>query len=245
MSELKGRIHSFDSFGTVDGPGIRFIVFMQGCPLKCKFCHNRDTWDFDKGKEYTVEEIVKKLKRVKPYIDASSLGGGITVSGGEPLGQAEFVLELFKECKKQGFHTCLDTAGSYKLNDTIKQLLEYTDLVLLDIKHIDSNKCKDLTGMDNTNNKNFAKYLSQIHKKVWIRQVLVPGITDDEEDLKKTQDFILELGDIVEKIDILPYHDMGKFKWIETQGSYPLEGVRVATSDDVEKAKKILHLKEV
>ena len=242
MSELKGRIHSFDSFGTVDGPGIRFIVFMQGCPLKCKFCHNRDTWDFNKGEEYTVEEIVKKLKRVKPYIDASSLGGGITVSGGEPLGQAEFVLELFKECKKQGFHTCLDTAGSYEINDTIKELIEYTDLVLLDIKHIDSRKCKELTGMDNTNELNFARYLSQIHKKVWIRQVLTPGITDDEETLKATQKFVLELGDIVKKIEILPYHDMGKYKWIEIDGKYPLEGVRCATQDDVKKAQTILHL---
>lgn len=242
MSELKGRIHSFDSFGTVDGSGIRFIVFMQGCPLKCKFCHNRDTWDFNKGEEYTVEEIVKRLKRVKPYIEASSLGGGITVSGGEPLGQAEFVCELFKECKRQGFHTCLDTAGSYEINGTIKELLEYTDLVLLDIKHIDSRKCKELTGMDNTNNKNFAKYLSQTNKKVWIRQVLTPGITDDIDTLKATQKFVLELGDIVEKIEILPYHDMGKFKWIEIDGKYPLEGVRCATQEDVKKAQTILHL---
>ncbi len=242
MSELKGRIHSFDSFGTVDGPGIRFIVFMQGCPLKCKFCHNRDTWDSNKGEEYTVEEIIKRLKRVKPYIEASSLGGGITVSGGEPLGQAEFVCELFKECKRQGFHTCLDTAGSYEINGTIKELLEYTDLVLLDIKHIDSRKCKELTGMDNTNNKNFAKYLSQTNKKVWIRQVLTPGITDDIDTLKATQKFVLELGDIVEKIEILPYHDMGKFKWIEIDGKYPLEGVRCATQEDVKKAQTILHL---
>ena len=242
MSELKGRIHSFDSFGTVDGPGIRFIVFMQGCPLKCKFCHNRGTWDFNKGEEYTVEEIVKRLKRVKPYIEASSLGGGITVSGGEPLGQAEFVCELFKECKRQGFHTCLDTAGSYEINGTIKELLEYTDLVLLDIKHIDSRKCKELTGMDNTNELNFARYLSQTNKKVWIRQVLTPGITDDVDTLKATQKFVKELGDIVEKIEILPYHDMGKFKWIEIDGKYPLEGVRCATQEDVKKAQTILHL---
>ena len=242
MSELKGRIHSFDSFGTVDGPGIRFIVFMQGCPLKCKFCHNRDTWDFNKGEEYTVEEIVKRLKRVKPYIEASSLGGGITVSGGEPLGQAEFVCELFKECKRQGFHTCLDTAGSYEINGTIKELLEYTDLVLLDIKHIDSRKCKELTGMDNTNELNFARYLSQTNKKVWIRQVLTPGITDDVDTLKATQKFVKELGDIVEKIEILPYHDMGKFKWIEIDGKYPLEGVRCATQEDVKEAQTILHL---
>lgn len=242
MSELKGRIHSFDSFGTVDGPGIRFIVFMQGCPLKCKFCHNRDTWDFNKGEEYSVDDIVKKLKRVKPYIEASSLGGGITVSGGEPLGQAEFVTELFKECRAKGFHTCLDTAGSYEINDTIKELLEYTDLVLLDIKHIDSQKCKELTGMDNKNELNFARYLSKIHKKVWIRQVLTPGITDDEETLKATQKFVLELGDIVEKIEILPYHDMGKYKWIEIDGKYPLEGLRCATKEDVERAKQFLHL---
>ena len=156
-------------------------------------CHNFLSF-YLKYKSYIIPPFSnKRLKRVKPYIEASSLGGGITVSGGEPLGQAEFVLELFKECKKQGFHTCLDTAGSYEINDTIKELLEYTDLVLLDIKHIDDEKCKKLVGVSNKRELEFAQYLSDNNIKIWIRQVVVPGYTDDEEDLKKLKEFIKSL----------------------------------------------------
>ena len=156
MNELIGRIHSVETLGTVDGPGIRFVVFMQGCPLKCKYCHNRDTWEINAGKTYTVDELIKKILRSKSYFEAS--GGGVTVSGGEPLLQVEFVTELFKKLKELNIHTALDTAGSLPINDKIKWLLKYTDLVLLDIKHIDEEKSIDLVGTSNKNNlKNWAK----------------------------------------------------------------------------------------
>jgi len=236
---MVGRIHSFESFGTVDGPGIRFIIFMQGCPLRCKYCHNRDTWEFYGGTEYTVEEIIPMIKKVKPYIDSSS--GGVTISGGEPLAQAKFVCELFKKLKELGIHTCIDTAGSYPINQDIKELLKYTDLVLLDIKHINNEKAIDLTGMSNENNLNFAKYLSNIGIPVWIRQVLVPGYTDDKFDLLKEKEFIKSLNN-VENVEILPYHDLGKFKWSDLGEQYPLKGVRIPDENDVNKAKEILEI---
>ena len=210
MDELIGRIHSVETLGTVDGPGIRFVVFMQGCPLKCKYCHNRDTWDINAGKTYTVDELMKKILRSKSYFEAS--GGGITVSGGEPLLQVEFVTELFKRLQDLNIHTALDTAGSLPINDKIKVLLKYTDLVLLDIKHIDNEKCIDLIGTSNKNNLNFANYLSHNRIPMWIRQVLVPGYTDDEKDLLKLKEFISNLNS-VKKVEILPYHSLGKFKW--------------------------------
>ena len=236
---MVGRIHSFESFGTVDGPGIRFIIFMQGCPLRCKYCHNRDTWEFYGGTEYTVEEIIPMIKKVKPYIDSSS--GGVTISGGEPLAQAKFVCELFKKLKELGIHTCIDTAGSYPINQDIKELLKYTDLVLLDIKHINNEKAIDLTGMSNENNLNFAKYLSNIGIPVWIRQVLVPGYTDDKFDLLKEKEFIKSLN-YVENVEILPYHDLGKFKWSDLGEQYPLKGVRIPDENEVNKAKEILEI---
>jgi pyruvate formate lyase activating enzyme len=237
LEEIKGKIHSFESFGTVDGPGIRYVVFMQGCPLKCKFCHNRDTWEQNKGEEYIVEEVVNKIMRAKPFIVESN--GGVTISGGEPLLQAKFLLELFKELKQNGFHTAIDTAGSLPLNNTIKELLQYTDLVLLDIKHIDEKKCIELTGMSNKNELDFAKYLSSINKSMWIRQVLVPGITDDKFDLVKTREFIDSLK-TVEKVEVLPYHNLGKQKWIELGLEYPLENTPIPTNEQIKQAEEIL-----
>lgn len=237
MEEIKGKIHSFESFGTVDGPGIRYVVFMQGCPLKCKFCHNRDTWEQNSGEEYQVKEVVNKIMRAKPFIDESN--GGVTISGGEPLLQAKFLLELFKELKQNGFHTAIDTAGSLPLNNTIKELLQYTDLVLLDIKHIDEKKCIELTGMSNKNELDFAKYLSSINKSMWIRQVLVPGITDDKFDLVKTREFIDSLK-TVEKVEVLPYHNLGKQKWIELGLEYPLENTPIPTNEQIKQAEEIL-----
>ena len=240
MSEeqLIGRIHSFETLGAVDGPGIRFIVFMQGCPLKCKYCHNRDTWDCNRGTKYTIQDVIKKLMRCKPYIDASK-DGGITVSGGEPLLQVDFVTALFEEAHKLGMSTCLDTAGSIAINDKIKKLLSITDTVLLDIKHIDDKKAIDLTGVSNKNELDFAKYLSDNEIDIWIRQVLVPGYTDNAEDLIKTRKFIDSLK-TVKKVEVLPYHDFGKQKWIEMGLEYPLEGVPRPTEEQIEKAKKIL-----
>ena len=237
MEQIKGRIHSFESFGTVDGPGIRYVVFMQGCPLKCKFCHNRDTWEVNAGEEYSVKEVVDKILRAKPFIDESN--GGVTISGGEPLLQAEFLIELFKELKKYNIHTAIDTAGSLVLNSTIKELLKYTDLVLLDIKHIDDKKCIELTGLSNKNELDFAKYLSSIGKSMWIRQVLVPGITDDKFDLIKTREFINGLK-TVEKVEVLPYHNLGKQKWIELGLEYPLENTPIPTREQVKQAEEIL-----
>ncbi|MBQ3437828.1 MAG: pyruvate formate lyase-activating protein, partial [Fusobacterium sp.] len=175
---MKGYINSFESFGTKDGPGIRFVVFLQGCPLRCQYCHNVDTWDL-RGKNYiqTPEDVLKELYKVKGF-----LTGGITVSGGEPLLQPGFLVELFKLCREQGIHTALDTSG-YIFDDNAKKVLEYTDLVLLDIKHIDKDVYKELTSVDLEPTLNFIKYLQKIGKPVWIRYVLVPGLTDDNRDL--------------------------------------------------------------
>ena len=237
MEDFIGKIHSFESFGTVDGPGIRFVVFMQGCPLKCKYCHNRDTWNVNSGTEYTIDEVIQKVMRSRPYFETSN--GGVTVSGGEPLLQAPFVLELFKRLKKLGIHTALDTAGSLPISPIIQELLAYTDLVLLDIKHIDNEKAINLVGSPNTNNLNFAQYLSDNHIPMWIRQVLVPDYTDDENDLKKLKEFIDSLNN-VEKVEILPYHNLGKYKWEELGVKYELENVHSPAKEEIEKAKKIL-----
>jgi len=234
---MEGRIHSIESFGTVDGPGIRFVVFMQGCPLKCKYCHNRDTWNLDGGHTITSDELVKEIMHYKSYMDNS--GGGITISGGEPLLQAKFITELFGKLKKKKIHTAIDTAGSLPITDEIKGLLDLTDLVLLDIKHIDNEKAIKLTGTSNKNNIEFAKYLSNINKPMWIRQVLVPGYTDDETDLLKLKEFINSLNS-VENVEILPYHSLGKFKWKELGATYELEDVIPPSLKQVEKAKEIL-----
>lgn len=239
MENILGYVHSIETFGTVDGPGIRFVIFMQGCPLKCKYCHNRDTWDTNTGRRTNVNDLLSEIKRYIPYMKSS--GGGVTVSGGEPLLQAKFIIELFKELKKINVHTCIDTAGSIPINDDIISLLNLTDLVLLDIKHIDPSKAKLLTGLSNENNLNLANYLSDNNISMWIRQVLVPGYTDDEDDLKLLKTFISTLSS-VEKIEILPYHDLGKFKWEELGLVYPLNDIRLATSEDVERAKKILEI---
>ena len=231
------KVHSIESFGTVDGPGIRFVLFLQGCQLQCKYCHNRDTWDINGGEYKSVDEIVEKINRYKNYIIPS--GGGVTVTGGEPLIQASFVLELFKKLKENGIHTCVDTSGMFALTDGIKEVLKYTDLVLLDIKHIDDEKCKELVGVSNKKELEFARYLSDNNIKMWIRQVLVPGYTDDGQDLLKLKNFLSTLK-TVEKIQILPYHNMGKYKWEKLGLEYPLEGVREANQEDIDIAKKIL-----
>ncbi len=236
---MEGRIHSFESLGAVDGPGIRFVVFMQGCSLKCKYCQNRDTWDLHGGTTYTTQEIVEKIFRYKNYIIPN---GGVTISGGEPLLQAKFLIELFTELKKYDIHTCIDTSGSFEITEDIKKLINLTDLFLLDIKCINDEKALDLTGVSNKKELAFAEYLSSIGKPMWIRQVLIPGITDDEEDLLKLKEFISTLKS-VEKVEILPYHDLGKFKWEKLGCKYELEGNRTATQEDIKRAKQILNIK--
>ena len=233
------KVHSIESFGTVDGPGIRFVLFLQGCHLECKYCHNRDTWDINGGEYKSVDDIVEKVIDYKNYIIPS--GGGVTVTGGEPLLQVKFLIEFFKRLKKEGINTCIDTSGMVALTEDIKEVLKMTDLVLLDIKHIDDEKCKDLVGKSNKKELEFAKYLSDNNIKMWIRQVLIPGYTDDEKDLIKLKEFIDTLH-TVEKVQILPYHSIGKYKWEKLGLKYGLEGVREATTEDVEKAKKILKI---
>lgn len=233
---LKGRVHSIESFGTVDGPGIRFILFMQGCHLRCKYCQNRDTWDTLEGTLMTTDEIVKKVLNYKNYIYPN---GGITVSGGEPLLQQKFLIELFKKLKKEDIHTCIDTSGMFSITDDLKELISLTDLFLLDIKHIDSEKCKNLVGFGNEKELEFAKYLSDNCVRMWIRQVLVPGITDDEHDLLKLKEFLSTLK-TVDKFEFLRYHDMGRFKWEELGLKYELDGVRTATYEDLDRANNIM-----
>lgn len=234
--ENYAKVHSIETFGTVDGPGIRYVVFLQGCHLQCKYCQNRDTWDINSGKYISVEELVNNIKKYITYITPR---GGVTISGGEPLLQPYFLITLFKELKKLGIHTAIDTSGMVEITDTIKELLSLTDLVLLDIKHIDSKKCKDLVGFSNEKELAFSKYLSDNNIPIWIRQVLVPGYTDDEKDLLKLKDFLSSLK-TVQKTELLPYHNLGKHKWEALNKAYPLENVQPATQDDVERAKKFL-----
>ena len=237
MKNLVGRIHSFETLGAVDGPGIRFILFMQGCSLRCKFCHNRDTWDCKGGTEYTVDEIFEKILKYKNYFIASN--GGVTISGGEPLLQADFVIELLKKLKQAGINTAIDTSGMFDITEKIKTLINLTDLFLVDIKSINDDICKDLVGHSNKKELEFIKYLDSIGKEIWIRQVIVPGITDKDEDLYTLRDFINSIEHIT-KVDLLPYHDLGKYKWLKLNEIYPLENVRTADSKDVERVKKIL-----
>ena len=236
---MTGRIHSFESFGTVDGPGIRFVVFTQGCPLRCQYCHNPDTWGASGGTEYTAEEVAKRVLRYKNYF---SNGGGVTVSGGEPMLQKEFVTELFTILKKAGVHTCLDTSG-YVFDEKKKEdylpLFAVTDLVLLDIKHIDEQKCIELTGKSNKNTLALARFLNELGVKTWIRHVLVPELTDKDEWLEKIRDFTDTLSN-VEKIEILPYHTMGVIKYEKLGYTYPLKGIEPPTAERVANAKKIL-----
>ena len=231
------KVHSTETFGTVDGPGIRFVLFLQGCHLKCKYCHNRDTWDISGGEYKTLDEIFDKIIRYKNYIVPS--GGGVTVTGGEPLIQVKFIIELFKKLKENGINTCIDTSGMFPITDDVMEVLKYTDLVLLDIKHIDDEKCKDLVGFSNKKELEFARYLSDNNIHMWIRQVLVPTLTDNEEDLKRLKEFISSLK-TVDKVEILPYHSTGKYKWKELGLKYELENIREATNEDVKRAKEIL-----
>lgn len=230
------RIHSFESLGAVDGPGIRYVIFTQGCHLKCKYCQNRDTWDMNSGTIYNIQNIVEKIERYVPYMQGE---GGITVSGGEPLLQPDSLITLFKEMKKRNINTAIDTSGNMPITDKIKELIDITDLFLLDIKCINDEICKDLVGVSNKLELEFAKYLSENGKDMWIRQVLIPGYTDKEEDLIKLREFINSLK-TVKKVEILPYHNLGKFKWDNMNVPYEFENVKVPTNEEVKKAKEIL-----
>ncbi|WP_453991694.1 pyruvate formate-lyase-activating protein [Bacillus nitroreducens] len=239
---MNGRIHSIETCGTVDGPGLRYVIFTQGCLLRCQFCHNPDTWKLNKGKEMSVQEIIHDIKTYLPFFQAS--GGGVTVSGGEPLLQLEFLIELFKECKKLGIHTTIDSSGgcfsrSPQFMEKLEELLPLTDLVLLDIKEIDPVKHKDLTGLSNDHILDFAQYLAEKKVPVWIRHVLVPTISDNDEDLTKLSEFIKTLNN-VEKIEVLPYHKLGIYKWESLGLEYKLKHIEPPTDERVRNAEKIL-----
>lgn len=237
-----GHIHSTESFGAADGPGVRFIVFMQGCHMRCRYCHNPDTWKMDGGDEVTADEILKRALRFKPYWGKD---GGITISGGEPLLQIDFVIELFKKAKELGINTCIDTAGNPFTKEEpffskFEELMKYTDLLLLDLKEINPARHKDLTGFDNSNIIEMAKYLSEINKPVWIRHVLVPEHSDFDEDLDALGDFIGTLSN-VDRVEILPYHTLGKFKWENLGIPYSLESISPPSAERIENAKQRIH----
>ena len=241
MSEVKGYIHSTESFGSVDGPGVRFIIFVSGCPMRCQFCHNPDTWKMQDGELKTTDELLKTALRYKSYWKDK---GGITVSGGEPLMQMDFLIDLFKKAKEQGVHTNIDTSGAVFTKEEpffgkLQELLKYTDMLMLDIKHIDDEQHKILTGQTNKNILDMARYLSDTGKPVWIRHVLVPERSDKDEYLHRLHDFIETLDD-VEKVEVLPYHTLGVYKWKELGIPYQLEGIDPPSKERVENANRIL-----
>ena len=232
-----GKIHSVESFGTVDGPGIRFVVFTQGCPMRCQYCHNPDTWGGG-GTEMSAEALAEETLRYRSYFGTK---GGVTVSGGEPLLQPEFVTELFTLLKAENIHTCLDTSGVCfrEEDERFKRLFAVTDLVLVDIKHIDEAAHIELTGRSGKPTRALAKYLSGQGKPMWIRHVLVPVITDDDGALYRLREFLDTLK-TVEKVEVLPYHTMGEVKYEKLGIRYPLKGVQPPTRERVENAKRIL-----
>lgn len=233
------NIHSIESFGTVDGPGVRFVIFVQGCPLRCAYCHNPDTWKQNMGKQTDIDDLLKQIDDYSIFLK----NGGVTISGGEPLLYAKELLYLFKKLKQKGIHTCIDTSGYIPLNDTIKELLDYTDLLLLDIKVFDEQKHKDLTGVSNQNILSFARYLSDIEKPVWIRHVLVPTVNNSNENITQLKRFIDTLNN-VSKIELIPYHSMGVFKWRELGLEYKMSHIKAPTKQEMEDAKTILGISE-
>lgn len=239
-----GKIHSLESYGLVDGPGVRYIVFFQGCSMRCQFCHNPDTWTCNNAgdyTEYTPKQLFEKAYRCKPYWKKN---GGITVSGGEPLLQIDFLIEFFKLAKKKKVHTTIDTSGApFTMEEPFYskfvELMDYTDLVMLDIKHTDPEGHKELTGQPVDNILRMATWLSDHGKSMWIRRVLVPGVTDDKEELANLKKFIDSLK-TVELVEILPYHTLGEYKWEQLNIPYPLAGVPTPTDEQVKEAEEIL-----
>lgn len=236
---MTGHIHSLESFGTVDGPGIRYVIFFQGCPMRCKYCHNPDTWNIGAGTEMTADEILQKADSVREFLR----GGGITATGGEPLIQMEFLTELFRKAKtKYRFHTCLDTSGITFASSRKKEfdeLMKYTDLVMLDIKHIDPEEHITLTSMKQDSVLEFARYLSDKQIPVWIRHVLVPGITLNDKYLYRLGRFIGTIKTL-KALDVLPYHDMGRTKYKQLGIKYPLEGTRIPEKSEAAAAREMI-----
>ena len=239
--EVKGHVHSVESFGTVDGPGVRLVVFLQGCPMRCQYCHNPDTWQPGLGTEMTTDEILAQYKRNAPFYKR----GGITVTGGEPLLQMDFVTELFKKAKKAGIHTCVDTSGiTFRPDDAVVKarfdaLRAVTDLFLLDIKQVEPESHEALTGHRNDNILAFARYLAENRHPVWIRHVVVPGITDKEEGWQALGHLLAELPN-VQALEVLPYHTMGVAKYEKLGIPYPLKGVPALDKQTAVHARKVI-----
>ncbi len=239
--EIKAKIHSVETCGSVDGPGIRYVIFFKGCPLRCVYCHNPDTWSDDKGIEVTVSELFSDIKNYKEFMRFS--GGGITVTGGEPLMQSEFIYELFKLCEKNNIHTAIDTSGNV-FNENVKKVLEYTNLVLLDIKAFDDKIFKSITGKSVKNTLLFAKWLNEKNIDTWIRFVFVPTVNDDFEDIIKIANYVQGLNN-VSRVEVLPFHKMGEYKWEELKLKYKLKDVMPPLEKDVEKVKNIFRDKGI
>lgn len=238
---MEGYIHQIESFGCADGPGSRFIIFFSGCPLRCKYCHNPDTWKMTDGTLYTAEQLIEQAMTCKPYWGKK---GGVTVSGGEPLFQIDFLIELFTKFKALGVNTCIDTSGAPFTKEgewfeKFKKLMDVTDILLMDIKHIDEDEHVKLTGKSGKNIREMFAYLDEINKPIWIRHVLVPGITDNEKWLTQTRDFIRTLNNVY-RVEILPYHGLGAMKYKDLGIDYVLKDLESPTVESVAKAKEIL-----
>lgn len=239
MANVIGKIHSIESFGTVDGPGVRFVVFTQGCPLRCLYCHNPDTWNANKANILmSAQELFEETLKYKPYFEKR---GGVTCSGGEPLLQGEFIKEYFKLCKNENIHTAIDTCG-YFLNETVKSALQYTDLVLLDIKTINKELHQHLTGVKRDNSLRFLEYLQEINKSTWIRHVVVPTLTYKETDLEALAEYLKHFS-VIEKVELLPYHTAGIVKYEALNIKYPIKDILPLSDTQLEKAKEIFKQK--
>lgn len=234
LEYMQGYIHSIETCGTLDGPGIRYVVFFQGCPLRCKFCHNPDTWNKSAGMQYSVDGLMKDIVKYKGFIR----NGGVTLSGGEPLMQAQFSTELMRCCKDEGIHTAIDTSGVVPLK-FCKDAVDTADMLLLDIKSIDNIKCRYLTGEGNKNAIELLDYLESCKKKVWIRHVVVPGITEDLNDVEKMAKY-LSIYSVIDRVEILPFHKMGEYKWKQLGIKYELEQTGEPLMESISKIKSII-----